>query len=182
MKAGKKIWAIFDKTIIVMMAISAVIVLFDALAVTIDVLIRYAFTKTYAGLFEITEYSLLWMTFLGTTWILRNNGHVRVDLVIDMLPQKPKAILNAIGSILSVFLLLALTYYSAKLTLHDYRTSFTLSGILRPLKWPIEIIIPFGFLLLSIQSLRNTYEKLVSLKADSGKNGVQKDHAEGGRQ
>lgn len=181
MKVGKKFWAVFDKMIVTLMALSASLVLFDTFAVTIDVLIRNIFSKTYAGLFEITEYSLLWMTFLGTTWILRNNGHVRIDLVVTLLPQKYRSILNAIASILSVILLLAMTYYSTKLILYDYRTGFTLSGVLRPLKWPIEMIIPIGFLLLSVQSLRNAYETWVSLKANSGRDGIQKDHAEGGR-
>jgi TRAP-type C4-dicarboxylate transport system permease small subunit len=165
MKAGKRFWAVFDKTIVILMAMSAALVLLDTVAVTVDVLIRYFFGKTYAGLFEITEYSLLWMTFLGTTWILRNNGHVRVDLLITLLPQKPRAVVNVVASVISVLLLVAMTYYSAKLTLHDFNTSFTLSGVLRPLKWPIEIIIPIGFLLLTIQLSRNAYELLMDLKA-----------------
>lgn len=165
MKAAERFWAIFDRTITILMIASGVIILLDALAVTIDVLMRYAFSITYVGIFELTEYSLLWMTFLGAAFIMRNNGHVRVDAVTNLLNPKNGAILNVIGSIISLFILMVMTFYTAKLTLHDLQTCFTLSGILRPVKWPIEIIIPIGFFLLFIQLLKNTYGQLAGLKA-----------------
>ena len=180
MKVGERFWAIFDKTITIMMAISAALVLLAALAVTVDVLMRYAFAMTYAGLFEITEYSLLWITFLGTAWIMKNNRHVRVDLVINRLNPRHGAILNAVASIISVLLLMAMTWYTARLTLHDLQTDFTLSGVLRTPKWPLEIIIPIGFFLLLIQLLRNTYRHLTSLKALSRGQQIPSDSTTGG--
>ena len=167
MKAGERFWAFFDKTITLMMLISSVLVLLDALAVTIDVLMRYVFSITYAGLFELTEFSLLWMTFLGAAFIMRNNGHVRVDAVISLLNPRHGAIMNVIGSMISLFILIVMTLYTAKLTLHDFQTGFTLSGILRAIKWPVEIIIPIGFFLLFLQLLRNTYRQLADLKVMS---------------
>jgi TRAP-type C4-dicarboxylate transport system permease small subunit len=169
MKTGERFWLIFDKTITIMMIVSAVLVLFDALAVTIDVLMRYAFSITNVFLFELTEFSLLWMTFLGAAYIMRNNGHVRVDALISLLSPRHGAIMNVIGSIISLFILMVMTFYTAKLTLHDFQTGFTLSGILRAIKWPIEIIIPIGFFLLFIQLLRNTYRQLTELKVLSRK-------------
>jgi TRAP-type C4-dicarboxylate transport system permease small subunit len=164
MKIGGRFWAIFDKTITIMMIVSAIVVLLDALFVTIDVLMRYAFSITYIGIFELTEYSLLWMTFMGAAYIMRNNGHVRVDAVTNLLNPKNGAILNIIASVISLFILMVVTFYSAKLTLHDFLTDFTLSGILKPVKWPIEIIIPIGFFMLFLQVLKNTYGQIEKLK------------------
>jgi TRAP-type C4-dicarboxylate transport system permease small subunit len=167
MKAGERFWVIFDKTITTLMMISAILILLDALFVTIDVLMRYAFSVTYVALFELTEYSLLWMTFMGAAYIMRNNGHVRVDAVTNLLNPRNRVILDAIASIIGMFILLVVTCYSAKLTLHDLQTGFTLSGILRPFKWPIEIIIPIGFFMLFLQLVRNASKQLGSLKAMS---------------
>ena len=167
MKAGERFWVMFDRAITIMMIVSGVLILLDALFVTIDVLMRYAFSITYIGIFELTEYSLLWMTFMGAAYIMRNNGHVRVDAVINLLNPKKGAILNIIASIISLFILMIVTFYSAKLTLHDFRTGFTLSGILRPVKWPIEIIIPIGFFMLFLHLVRNASKQFESLKAMS---------------
>lgn len=165
MKSIDKFWAIFDRTIAAMMAVSSALVVLIAVAVTIDVLMRYLFTKTYAGLFEITEYSLLWITFLGAPWIMKNNGHVRVDLIVNRLAPRKGALLTIIADFLSILLLITMTWYTAGLTLHDFRTTFTLSGILMAPKWPIEIIIPFGFFLLLLQVARHTRQHVKDLRA-----------------
>jgi C4-dicarboxylate transporter DctQ subunit len=167
MKVGERFWAIFDRTITIMMIVSSVLVLLDALFVTVDVLMRYTFSITYVGIFELTEYSLLWMTFMGAAYIMRNNGHVRVDAVTNLLNPRHRAILDTIASVIGMFILLVVTWYSAKLTLHDLQTGFTLSGILRPVKWPLEIIIPIGFFMLFLQLARNASKQFESLKAMS---------------
>lgn len=165
MKPMEKFWNFFDRTIAAMMAVSSGLVVLIAVAVTIDVLMRYIFAKTYAGLFEITEYSLLWITFLGAPWIMKNNGHVRVDLIVNKLSPYRRALLQIIADFISIFLLITMTWYTAGLTLHDFRTSFTLSGILMAPKWPIEIIIPIGFLLLLLQAARSTRQHVKDLKS-----------------
>lgn len=181
MKTVERFWAIFDKTITVMMAASAILILIDALAITIDVLLRYAFSITYIGIFELSEFSLLWMTFLGAAYIMRNNGHVRVDAIVNLLKPKHGAIANAVGSVISMFILIVMTFYSAKLTLHDYQTNFTLSGILQPAKWFVEIIIPIGFFILFLQLLRNSYKQFISLKALSKGEQLPSDSTTGGK-
>jgi C4-dicarboxylate transporter DctQ subunit len=181
MKVAGRFWAIFNKMLTIMMAISGAMVFLAALAVTVDVLMRYFFSMTYAGLFEITEFSLLWMTFLATPWLMKNNAHIRLDLLVSQLKPGHKAIVNAIASIISILILMSVTFYSAKLTLHDFQTHFTLSGILLIPKWPIEIIIPIGFFLLLIQLLRNIYGQLTSSKALSGEHQIPSDSANGGQ-
>lgn len=165
MKIAERAWAIFDKTVTALMVLACALVIFDTLAVTVDVLLRYSLGITYTGLFEITEYSLLWMTFLATAWLLKNDGHIRVDLVLTRLHPRHRTILNSIASIICAILLGVITWYSVRLTLYDYQTGYTLASILEPPKWPIEIIIPAGYFLLFIELLRKTYGHLTSWKA-----------------
>lgn len=180
MEAAKRFWAIFDKTITILMGLAAALVVLDALAVTFDVLLRYSLGITHVQLFEIVEYTLLWVTFLGTAWLMKNDGHVRVDLVVKRFPPGQEVILKTAASILGVMLLGFVTWYSAKVTLQDLQTGFTLSGVLRPPKWPIEIIIPIGFFLLLIQSARNTYGHLMSWRASSRGQQMSSDSSSGG--
>ena len=161
-------WGVYDKVINFLMAISAVLIIFITLAVAADVLSRYIFNVTYVALFEISEYSLLWITFLGTPWIMRNNGHVRVDLVVSHLGKKQRTIMNFVASVICTLMLLLLFIISARLNLNDFLTNYALTGILQPPKWPLEIIVPIGFLLLALQMLRMTHESWVDLKNLSG--------------
>ena len=63
MKVIETAGAIIDKAIIVLAVFAAALILADALAVSVEVLLRRFFGITHAELFEITEYSLLWITF-----------------------------------------------------------------------------------------------------------------------
>jgi TRAP-type C4-dicarboxylate transport system permease small subunit len=36
---------------------------------------------------EVTQYLLLWLTFLGMATVYRSSGHIAVDLCVKMLPQ-----------------------------------------------------------------------------------------------
>jgi TRAP-type C4-dicarboxylate transport system permease small subunit len=156
MKALRKAEIIFDKIVDYMLAAAAFIVVLDAVAVAVDVTLRKAIGFTWAPLYEIITYSLLWMTFLGTTAIMRMNSHVKMDSLISQLSPKTEALLNGITHSMCALLALAMLFYTIKLTITDYQTDFFLASILNPPKWPIEIIIPVGFLMLFIQVIRNT--------------------------
>jgi TRAP-type C4-dicarboxylate transport system permease small subunit len=165
MKATERAWAIFDKTLTVLMVLAAVLVIFDTLAISVDVLLRYSIGSSWAGLFEISEYSLLWITFLSAAWILRIDGHIRVDLVLNRLNPKRRAITNIITSIVCVILFGVMIWYTIKVTLQDYQIGFNYPSVLRPPKWTIEIIIPIGYFLLFIQFSRIVYGRLKNWKA-----------------
>lgn len=156
MKVLRKAEIIFDKIVDWMLGAAAVIVVLDALAVSADVILRKAVGFTWAPLYEIITYTLLWMTFLGTTAIMRMNGHVKMDSVTGQLSPETAALVNSVTHGVCVLIAGIMLFYTVKLTLSDYRTNFVLASILNPPKWPIEIIIPIGFLMLFIQLTRNT--------------------------
>jgi TRAP-type C4-dicarboxylate transport system permease small subunit len=156
MKTLRKAEIIFDKMIDNMLTLAAVIVVLDALAVAADVILRKVIGFTWAPLYEIITYSLLWMTFLGTTAIMRINGHVKMDSLTSQLSPKTESLLNTISHCVCVLLAGVMLFYTIKLTITDYQTNFVLASILNPPKWPIEIIIPIGFFMLFIQIIRNT--------------------------
>lgn len=152
-KAGK----IFDKIVDYMLLAAAIIIIFDAIAVSQDVIIRKFFDFTWAPLYEIMTYSLVWITFLGTTAIMRMQGHVKMDSITGRLPPQMQAMLNFITSCLCTLLLAGIVFYTVRLLISDIQTGFTLASILNPPKWPIEIIISIGFFMLFIQVIRNGY-------------------------
>ena len=108
------------------------------------------------------------MTFLGTTALMRSMGHVKMDSVTSRFEPKTQALVNFITSCACALLMVAMTYYTAQLTIHDYVTHFILATILNPVKWPIEIIIPIGFIMLFVQLLRNANKFWLTYRGSSG--------------
>src|SRR3972149_8418371 len=105
MKLLSQAGIIFDKIVDYMLLAAAVIVVLDAIAVSVDVLLRKFIGFTWPPLYEIITYTLLWMTFLGTTAIMRMNSHVKMDSVTGRLSPKTQALLNGVTSSLCALLL-----------------------------------------------------------------------------
>jgi TRAP-type C4-dicarboxylate transport system permease small subunit len=168
MKITERAGVIFDRIIDVFLAGAAFLIVMDAIAISVDVILRKVAKITWPGLFEIMEYTIIWMTFLGTTWLLRRNGHIRMDAVVSRLNPRHQAITGMGASIVTLILMAVIVWYSANLTLNDYQTGFGIAKILNPPKWPVEMIIPIGSILLFVQLCRNTYGNLMSLRALSG--------------
>ena len=98
-----------------------------------------------------------------------------MDSVTGQLSPKNEALLNVISHSICIILAGIMLFYTVRLTIADYQTDFFLASILNPPKWPIEIIIPIGFLMLFLQIIRNTrdfFKKYKSLsrrdKPDAG--------------
>jgi C4-dicarboxylate transporter DctQ subunit len=179
MKALHRAEIIFDKIIDYMLMAAAAIVVLDALAVSTDVILRKVIGFTWAPLYEIITYSLLWMTFLGTTAIMRMNSHVKMDSLTSQLSPKNEALLNTITHCVCVLLAGTVLFYTIKLTISDYHTDFILASILNPPKWPIEIIIPIGFFMLLVQIIRNAKGFFESYKDLSRRKKPDVDHQAG---
>lgn len=146
----------FDRLVSAMLLLSGAIVLIDMVAVVQDVIIRKSVDFTWGPLYELLTFSLVWMTFLGTTAIYRDDGHVKLDSFMQMLPKRSQLLIHFITSCAVACLCLFLLFLTARLTLNDYKNHFILSTILNPPKWPIEIIIPFNFVLLFLQAIRHS--------------------------
>jgi len=160
-KAGR----VFDWLVDAMLFLAGLIVFVQTLWITEDVIVRYAFDWTWAPSFEILSYSILWMTFLGTTAIYRDRGHVVMEAVVARFPARAADIINLCTTLAIAGLTAFLLFYSARLTIQDYQNHFVLATIVKPVKWPIEMIIPISFLMLFIQSLRHVATYYRAFKA-----------------
>jgi TRAP-type C4-dicarboxylate transport system permease small subunit len=160
---------VFDKIIDYMLLAAAIIIVFDAVAVSQDVIIRKFIGFTWSPLFEIITFTLLWMTFLGTTSLMRSLGHVKMDSLTGRLEPRTQALVNFITSCACVLLMALMIYYTVKLDVQDYQSHYTLATIVRPVKWPIESIIPIGFIMLGIQLIRNARNFLNTYRGTPGR-------------
>lgn len=135
---------------------AGVIMAFIMTSVGLEVIMRYFFNRPLIWVTEITECLLLYITFLGSAWLLREEGHVRVDIFINRLKPNTVAFLSTINSIIGVFISGTLTVYGTRVT-WDYfqRGMYTPTAMELPL-YAILLIIPIGSFMLLVQFLRRT--------------------------
>jgi TRAP-type C4-dicarboxylate transport system permease small subunit len=92
----KRFWTLFDRVIDLLALLAGVILVFITAAVCYTIGMRYLFTKTTIWIMQTTEYALLWIVFLGTTWLLREKGHITTDIIYTHLNEKNKRYLDCI--------------------------------------------------------------------------------------
>lgn len=148
---------LFDIFIDAMIYLAGIIVFIQAVWISEDVIVKKAFNFTWAPSFELLTFSLVWMTFLGTTAIYRDRGHVVMEAIVARFAPRVQDIMNLVTTVACAGVLLFLLFFTARLTFNDYVNHVTLPSVMipRPVKWPVEIVIPFSFLLLFIQALRH---------------------------
>jgi len=169
MKLLTKVTAIFDRTIDILAWLASGLLLFATLSICLDVIFRYFLNRPLIWVLEISEYILLWITFLGAAWLLKIEGHVKVDIVLNQLKAKNQALLNTITSVTGAMMCLALTWYGVLATWDFFQRGHYDPTILQPPTFILIAIIPAGSFLLFIQFLRRAYGNLSSLKSSSKK-------------
>lgn len=161
----RKVTRIFDSAVGVLAFCAAVLLVFTMLGVSTDVSSRYFLNRPIPWLPEVTEYSLLYLTFLGATWVLIKHGHIKMDIVLNRLNPGVQHLLNGITSIICAVLCLVIAWYSAESTLENFRIGYFLPTELKPPKFIVLAIIPVGSFLLFIQFLREANRYLRHRKA-----------------
>ncbi len=157
MKLISKLTSFFDATINLLALLGAVILVFTLLVVNYEVVARYVLNQPSAWELEVVEYSLLYLAFLGAAWVLRNDGHIRMDLVLNRLEPRVQVWLNIITSLIGAIICFIITWYGVKVTWDHFQAGLYFAAYLKPPKYIILAIVPVGCFLLSIQFLRMTY-------------------------
>ncbi len=158
MKLLTKIGNVLDRINSVLAVISAIILMFLMLSVTYEVSMRYFFGRTTDNIFEIWEYSLIWLGFPGAAWLLKKEGHVRMDVVISRLRPRAQAALNTVTSVFAAMIFFLIAWYGVDVTWNAYQTNYFFPTVLAPPKWPVLAIIPPGSFLFAVQFLRRAYK------------------------
>jgi TRAP-type C4-dicarboxylate transport system permease small subunit len=161
----RKVSAILDGTIGLLAFVAGVILIFVLLSVCAEVVMRYFLGRPIIWVTEVSEYSLLYITFLGAAWVLKRERHVKMELVLDRLNPKVQALVNTITSIVGAIICLALTYYGAQVTWDHFVRGLHTPTTLRPLLFPILAVIPLGSFFFFIQFLRRTHGYLERYRA-----------------
>lgn len=121
-----------------------------------EIIMRYFFRRPIPGAIELSEYGLLFITFLAAPWVLKRDAHVTMDLAINHLTPRARLFLNMVTSIVCLLICSILFWHGAKSAWYYVQISYRLPTPMMPPAAPLLLIIPVGFLLLFAQFIRRT--------------------------
>lgn len=153
----RKAVAIFDRLTDVLAYFMAAVIPIVGLCITYAVSMRYVFNRPPLWTTEVCEYSFVIIAFLAATWVLKGEGHVRLEILLALLKPRRQALANTITSIVAAITCLIIAWYGVLVTWDNFVSGQTFYGDLRVPKAPIVSVIPIGCFLLFIQLIRRAY-------------------------
>lgn len=130
-----------------------------------NAIFRYAFNMSSNAWLEIQWYLFALVYLLAASYTLRRNEHVRIDVVSSRFSTRTQVWIDIFG--FALFLLpftLLLLYYSAPYALMALRTGEMSSNAGGLILWPAKMLIPIGFLMLTLQGLSEIIKRIGYLK------------------
>jgi TRAP-type C4-dicarboxylate transport system permease small subunit len=101
--------------------IAALILLAMVAVVTADIVLRNLTRGSISWANEVTEYALYLTTLLTAPWLLRRGQHVRLDIVLTVVPSRVAWLMEAVGDVLGLLVCLVLVRYGAGMALDSAR-------------------------------------------------------------
>lgn len=140
-----------------------------------DVVMRYAFNDVSIAMQEL-EWHLFSVVFLlGIPYAIKENSHVRVDILYDRWSEKTKAWVNLLGAIFFILPVVVLvTIYSVDFAMDAYEIgegSGDPGGL--PNRWIIKSLIPFSFVMLGLTSIGMVTQGILTITNQSNQKASQ---------
>jgi TRAP-type C4-dicarboxylate transport system permease small subunit len=158
----RRLSALYDRLLSALGLVPGLMVALIGLGTCADVFLRNLGSSGLYGMLELVEYSLLILVMAGAGYVMRINRHVTVDILTDGLRPpfaRPVAIATAL---LSVVFCLVFLWYSVVTVLDTYQSGALVQKTFNIPEWVPIVAIPFGFLFLTIETVRRLLLALAS--------------------
>ena len=144
----------FDRFNDLLAFIACVLLIAITVAICTEIVSRAAFDISNPWLVELSEITLLYITFLAAGWVLGRDKHVSIDLIFDYVSKKNAVRLHVSLSIVAAISCFIVMCFGILTVIDQYTNDIREPTIMAPLVFWITAVVPFGFLLLGIQFLR----------------------------
>lgn len=144
----------FDRLNQALVVVACTLLVLITLAICTEILSRSLFNISNPWLVELSEITLLYVTFLGAAWVLGNDKHVALDLVLNHIGDRTARWLHVVLSVSAGVACFITCWYGILTVLDQFQNDIREPTIMAPLTFWITLVVPFGFILLGIQFLR----------------------------
>ncbi|MGD1886791.1 MAG: TRAP transporter small permease [Cohaesibacteraceae bacterium] len=148
--------------------VAAAMLVWLMVSVVVSVGMRNAGLQPFAWLFTSAEYALLYMTMLGAPWLVREKGHVHIELVTAVLPSNLRRILSRTIAGACVLVCVILAWKGVDLVSTNLeRNDFDVRAYFYP-RWLLTIAFPISFGLMAVEFARFTVGPQILHSGEAG--------------
>lgn len=124
--------------------LSAATIVFIAVSIMWEVISRYVIGSSSAWVTEVAGYLLAAGLFLGLGHLYRDNGHVRMSVLLDAVQPKTAYLLYLLTDLIVVIFGVVLTWQTAQLALDAYNFNWKSSTLLEAPLYIPQMVMAVG--------------------------------------
>ena len=137
-------------------------------SVVVSVMMRNLGLQPFAWLFTSSEYGLLYMTMLGAPWLVREKGHVHIELFTAALSPAGQRFVSRLVAVLCVLVCVVLAWKGAELVAKNLsRNDYDVRAYYTP-KWMLTLAFPISFGFMAIEFARFAFGPRMLLSGQAG--------------
>ena len=141
----------YGRLLEVLTLLACFLLLTMTLLIGADVLLRNVGLGGIAPSNELSEDIIYLLTLLAAPGLLRQGQHIRVDIVLRVLPDKVGWLLEWLGDILGLICCLYFVWYGARVAAASFASgALSIKTLVMP-EWWILMPLPVAFVLLGIE-------------------------------
>lgn len=144
----------FDRLIDLLAVLAGTILVALTALICVDVLVRNSGWFSLPWTLDVAKYMLYGITFLGAPWVLRDGGHITIDLFVERLGRVAQARCRKIAKIIGSIVCLILTYYACRVVYISFSQKVMINEIFVFPEWWIFALAPPIFLILFLTFVR----------------------------
>ena len=146
-----RISQVCEQLFAILASVAALTLLAMVVLVTADIVLRNMLGVGFSWSNEVTEYALYIITLLTAPWLLRRGQHVRIDMMLVLVPPRVAWLMEAAADLLGLAASLILIWYGAVMTAQSaWLGSITIKNLVFP-EWWLLAPLPLCFALLALE-------------------------------
>ncbi len=144
----------YDRLIDAMAVVAGAGMALMALWITYEVITRYFFNNPTVWATDLSEYMLLYGTFLAGPWLVREDGHITIDLLLTRLTPRQRHVLGAVSALIGAAVMAVLCWQGLEATLDAFTRGQMIAKTWRVPRAAVWAVIPFGSFFLVVEFIR----------------------------
>lgn len=144
----RKIWDHLEENILIASYLVVIPIL------TAQVISRYVLGHSLSWSEELARYIFIWQIWLGSSYCVQKNRHIRIDIFTHKLPKGAKNVFETFVAIVSIAFLIFLTFKGIKIVQMVSRMGQTSAALKLPMSY-VYACIPVSCILMMIRYIEH---------------------------
>ncbi len=150
---------LIEKVAAVCAGVASILFVLAGVMLTYEVVARYFFTRPTRWAAELSQMCLIWGSLLAMAWLLKKRQHIQVDAVVRLLPDSVASVIDRMVMLVIAVFSMVVCWYGFEIFYDSFSRGRTTGSLLNIPIWIVELAVPAGFALLTLQSLLEAFKR-----------------------